>query len=171
MQIVAHGRLEALTVPDSGTKDHAAALRPEQRNTVYKQSTLSLSPENVQDHAQMDKVGLALEFREGAVPGDFQGVCLHEGRRQAVVAKELVADVDKGCVQLGAEEVLRRRAIHDEFADVLAQTAADVEILCALLEAADHGGVGGLFVDPQGKELELSDAWIRVDIPCPVPLI
>lgn len=141
VHIVARGRLRTLDVPNRCAKNHATALRLEQRDAVLEQGPLLLQPENVKHHPQVQKINLTLELGKSAVSGENQGVCFHEVRRQPVVAEELVAEADERRVQLGTVEVLRRCAVHDELADVLAQTAADVEVLGPLLDAADYGGV------------------------------
>lgn len=78
-----------------------------------------------------------------------------------LVAEERVAELDKGEVEVGAVEVGRGGAVDDEFAQLLGEAAADLEIFLAAGYALLDFVVARGPVDFNVEELERADAWIR----------
>lgn len=143
---VARGRPRALYITDGRPQDETPPLGPEERDAVLKQGQLLFPLEDVDDHAEVDKVDVSLELRERAVVGRVQCIRLEEMCIQPVVSKQFVAELDEWRGQLGSVEVFRWCAVCHEFPKVLAQTAADVQVLGSVLEAVNHRLVRRLLV-------------------------
>lgn len=111
--------------------------------------------------------GLPLLLRGGS--GVFGGEEVRDDEAAAegaVVAEEVVAEVDEARFEVEAVEVPRGGAVGDEFAQVLREAAAEVEeglrgVVGA--EAGEDFGVEGVAAEAEVEEAVLADAGVRVD--------
>lgn len=168
---VARGRLRALYVADGRSEEEASSLGPEERDAVLEQRPLLVQAEDVDNHAEVDEVDVSLEPPERAIIGQGQRIRLEEMQTGFPVSKQLIAELDERPRQLGPVHALGWCSVCNKLANVLAQTAADVQVLGSALQATNHRLVGRLLVQAEGEELELSNTRVWIDIPCFVPLL
>ena len=125
--------------------------------------------EKMKERAGVDDVDLAVQLFQGRLRVKDIGA-QERGLQPLLVEEQVVAEVDKLGAEVGAPEVLGRGTVGDEFADVLTETAAQVEQGFAVFDAPEDVGVEGRLTDAEVEEVEPADARIRPDIPRPFSL-
>lgn len=121
----------------------------------------------VQERADMHDVHAGVQGREQRVlsiikdVGGRQKCALQSG----AVAEEVVAEVDEVRADIGAVKVCGGCAVRDEFAEVLAEAASEVEEGGAVLETCYERGVIGGFGNTEVEETECADARVGINFP------
>jgi hypothetical protein len=98
----------------------------------------------VEKESSVDDIHRPLQHFQSALLALIENVGRDEGSAQCILVKEeIVANVHKVGLEVGAVRVFGGRTIVNELAQVLGDTAAEVEEGGARLHAREDGGVRG----------------------------
>jgi len=112
----------------------------------------------MQEAAQIHNIHLALILIQKA---RSKHVSLHEpGLESIPVAKELIAKLHEGLLDVAPDQVGRRPRVERELAQVLAEAAAQVQKDSIGADTPDDFGVVGEEVDAEVEKAEKADARV-----------
>lgn len=114
----------------------------------------------MQNQAEVDDIKLAYQLRPWTNGDVIQHISLVEPGLQPIpITKQLIAQIDIPLPEISANEVLRGRPVKDQLADVMAETAANVEKYFTRLETGEKAVVeAGAVGEGELEELEGADA-------------
>lgn len=126
------------------SRNEGTLPRAQERHQPLRDRHLRLPVEEVQKGAGVDDIDASVQLSQGRRQGRVEDVRGHEDATEAgPVEEQAVARFHQAGVQIRAVEVFGRRAVEDQFADVLPERAAEVEECVPCFHAREDFRVEG----------------------------